>query len=1452
MKAQVEQHRLRGFFRVAYVFAAPAVLVCGLYLSTYLSLNSRQGSNVLAELLTTVVPGEIDFEFISIAPDLLTARLFESTLRDLRGQEVLEVRFLQCQFSIGALVRDRLQASDCIARDGRLLIEIYDEGGIGLMQAAEGRFRSKQNPEAPPIFHVFDAQLTNIDVLIAARDMMLRFDGVDMELEHMEAGRGHLEMRASATSRSGRFLFNERAFGLGTATGSWPLVEWEAFRRNRPWIASREEVPEPVEGERGVLDVPLSGVEISGFRWRGEDMRVNRLFLDGEEMSFDGNGLVRLVPERPKLARPERSYLTYEGVASIGMPPDSVVLDWVLPGAFGRPEEGRGEVAPLQFGGFGTVRFFQGETRLQMEDVSLLDWRLDRLDAGLSWHEGTMRLSPDSTAEIFGGLVSGEGEMTSASGVWNLGLCLDSVRLDSVVEPWGLQSPWAEASLTTTPARCLPDGERPLQLHGDLTLKALEVAPALTTPEDKEIQPPMIAGSVDSATVRWDRPPPSFPHDRLRFSLAASLSQRGVLSIGTSDDHGLSIRTTTDTLTAGGDVDVVAAELSGVEITARTTQLGPWIRAIAGRTGPSDLGASGTVQLRGALADPEVVGLDLEASMSEPSAGVPAFEFGGEFGVDGSTLAIEQARVETAFGRARIVGTTRLFGDSVWEIVTNPELDLDVALADVDLGALSPAAGIDAEFDASFRVDGRVGEPRVSGSFLEVVDFRVFGEPIDYLLVDSYTLSDSVIRAESVLLVKGKGTLSGDVSVDLAARELDLTVHGREFRLGELRRVAEAGVAVSGDADFDLRAHGSFDEPEISGRATVLGLRVQGLEVGQLALTAYTFDGVVELAGEAAGDFDVEARIPVDQGPWELAARFRDASVDQHFSELEGVFERLRLTGEFTATLDPFGTGGGSAELLLADLDLRVSKRRFDIPSPARFTWNATPSEEGGYAHELDIVSATMGTPGGILDASGGLRLERGESELDFQIAGESDFSLLRFFPDLVVDSEGLADVDLSVNGSIDDPELLGEVRFERARIAPRGLGTSVSFGPGRLVVRDGAIRVAEDEPLVGSLFGGDFTAWGEIGLDGINPNSIDYRLFVTNLAYRIPDVANVTLTSENLRFRAPSIADYDTWSVSGDVEVVDARYYQDIEFVGEALSFGGFGRTVDRFSLPVWLRVPAIGRLQTDIRITGRDRFNVENTIATADMDLEFRTDLALTGRVEAMHLVGEMEALEGGTVTYRGRSFEVQRATLAFRGMRNEFGYPMPSLDSELTATIRPCRRTTDDSTFDLSSPTALDDDNDVFLTAEVRGQLPLDLSFQLHSTPFYDQRDQLSLILTGCTVDELTASEAGGRTLEVVLAPVIDVVERNVEERLDLDEVDLIPTTQGSAGITIEDEVSERFTWGLDATVGSESTDNRQVIRGEYRLFDWLMVEVQEETSRDETITVDAGFRFRLRLN
>jgi hypothetical protein len=42
------------------------------------------------------------------------------------------------------------------------------------------------------------------------------------------------------------------------------------------------------------------------------------------------------------------------------------------------------------------------------------------------------------------------------------------------------------------------------------------------------------------------------------------------------------------------------------------------------------------------------------------------------------------------------------------------------------------------------------------------------------------------------------------------------------------------------------------------------------------------------------------------------------------------------------------------------------------------------------------------------------------------------------------------------------------------------------------------------------------------------------------------------------------------------------------------------------------------------------------------------------------------------------------------------------------------------------------------------------------------------------------------------------------------------------------------------------------NQQIIRGAYRLFDWLIVEVQEQTNRVDNIRVDGGLRFRLVLD
>lgn len=1470
-KHQIERVRVRSPFRVAYVFVAPTMFILGLYLSTFLGLNSREGSVLLSRVLTEALSGSIEFAYLRVAPNLLSVTLYDARLSDLDDRPAIEVARLACRFAPGGLFRRRIMLEDCDGERGRVLAYEYDDGAIGIDEAFEGEFRPKRQPRDPPVVSFTNINLVDVDVLIALRDMMLRFDDVSLMNGSVEIGRNVMEISADARAEGGRILVTEPLVGFDDADGSWDMVEWNILRRTSPWRAAYARVPGPSAGGRGVLDLPLDTVLIDGMRWRDEDIDVSRLLLAGPEVAFDGAGLLRLMPERPKLAPRERSVISYDGRARLAFGADSAALDWVLPGVFGSiPDAVAGGLEPMVFDGYGSVRFFEGETRLNVRDVRLLGWRLDSLDAGLSWHEGTMALSGDAHARMFGGEITGTGWLESETGQWQLLLCADDLDLGMASAPYvvpGLLADLLSAHVSTSPSQCgAVDGwaSRDLDadaiapgliLSGDLTLKALEVDPARDTPPDKEIQPPMIEGVADGLLFRWDQPPAGLPLRSARVSVGASLSQRGVLRFARPAGHGLVVRSGSEELTVDGALDTIDAALERTKISLRSTDFGPWIGALGG---PTLAGLSLTTSLtaEGPLGAPRVTAVTLSGGHTPGGArdGLPLFTYAASLEARGDRLLVEAAQVRSPLGDVEASGWLDLFDGSVFNVRPDPPLGLDVALSGLDVGGVVPSLGLDASITTRFDVTGTPSSPRVSGGDLELLEFRLFGEPIDYLYVGSYVLSDDVVVADNVFAVKGKGTLEGAATIDFGARTLDATARGRRFRLGELRRAAELGARLHGDVDFDVGLGGTFDAPLVSGRASVTGLRAQGLSLGGAAVTFYTFDGAVEIAAEVATDLDVAARIPLDGGPWTVAGGFSNAPIEAHVTRLDRAIGRSALTGTFAAELDPLGTGDLRGDVELTSASLVLGGREFDVSQPAHLGWVAATAESGGLEHRVELSGLRIGTTGRYLDVGGRLLLTAESSDLEADIEGDSDFSLLQLLPDLIVDAEGLAHVSLRVRGPLEDPAIDGAVSFESARIAPRGLGTSVLLGPGRLRVADRAIVADESAPLVGTVFGGDFTAWGSIGLSGLIPSSVDYHMFATNVAYRIPGVANVTFTSDDLRFVAPALEDPDTWALSGDIEVVDARYYDDIEVVGSALSFGGFGRTVDGFSVPVWMSVPTLGAINVDLTIRGRDRFLVENTIATAELDMEFRTDLRLTGTFNAMDLVGEMEALEGGTVTYRGRTFDVSSATLTFRGVRDELGYPMPSLDSEMIAAIRPCVRQSTASTFESSTTTtsALDTTGDVFITAVVRGQLPYDLTFQLESTPFYDQRDQLSLILTGCTVDALTANDAGGRTLEVVLAPVIDVVERNVEERLDLDQVDLTPSSSGSAGISIQDEVSERFRWGLDATVGAEAADNRQVIRGEYRLFDWLLVEVEEQTSQSESITFDTGLRFRVKLD
>lgn len=1499
MSDPVQRHRIRSPFRVGYVFAAPLVALLALYLFVFLALNSRQGSAALADAVSAALKGSVDYAYLEVGPDLLTIDVYGATFYDLRGRAIIESREAGCRFRPSGLIRNRLWFDRCHASDSRLLVESYDDGQVGFLAAFEGEFRPK-NPGAKPIVVDFDdINAERIDVLVQTREMTLRFDDVRIRDGGIEARPGRIEIDANAVAESGgRMQFTDALLTGATRRSSWSEVEWNVLRRERPWAGSYAELPTPAHDARGVLDLPFERLVVEEFRWRGPVFDFERLLVEGDALSFDAAGAIQLMPEVPKLPPTERGVAYYEGRVRFELPPSSHVLDYAIPGVVGEREGQGGAIDPFAFDGYGSVRFFEGGTRLRARDVVIAGWPIDAFDLGLDWENDTFHLTPDSRVEAWGGALTGGGAMDVRDGRWRLDLCLDGLRLDALAAPYLGESSAPEAllaaELSTSPSTCAADGsaDAGVRLEGDLTRKGVALAPGRSTPEDKTLPPPLVALDVPALTLRWDRAPGLLPHRSIRVALGATLDLRGRVSLRGGEADGLRVRAGSDRLSLTGDIDLVDARFSGVRVRAQTPHFEDWLRIFVDQELPDDVSLVTAFSLDGAFERPAVSAFEIAFEKPDDDSRFPAFSLTGDLGLDGDRLTIDDGRFVSDLGNGRVRGRLDLFDGSILVPRRDPSFDLTVAIDAVDVARIVPTAPVDVRIDATFRAQGGPGGLRLVGSRLEAIDFRALGEPVDFLSVGGFEFSDERIAFDDVLLVKGKGLLTGRADIDVAAQTIDASFRGDRFRLEEFRRLEALGTELEGRFDVLANIGGTFDDPEVGGSVVFRDLSVARVDVGGAAFTYDTFEGAVEVAGAIAGDLDLAARLPLDRSPWDVSADFHRVALEERLVWLRGAIDQSAFTGRFTAQLDPFGSGAAALALEVSGLELGIDERAFDIARPARFTFDILPanSDEARVAAaaipgvrspapgsrdapassepaasapssadaaegvfviaQLDELA--VGTEGRYLRASGRATLGHPDGDrVALSVVGDTDASLLRFAPALVVDAEGPVEVDVRLSGPLVNPELVGFLDIGEVLIAPRGLGTSLRFDPGTLYVEPDAIVMLQEEPLTGTLFGGDFSAYGSIGLEGFVPASLDVQTFVTNLTYRVPDELTTTLTFDT-RFRAGQLSDYDTWTLVGDVEIVDARWFGDVEVVGDSLSFGGFGRTVDRFSLPVWQEVDAIGSLRTDLAITGRDRLEVDNAIGDAEMDLEFRTDLRLTGRLDEMVLVGEMETLERGTVDYRGERFDVNETTLFFEGARDRNGYPMPRIDAELEASIRPC--VANDDALDASvdgTPDTLDSTDDVLIVARVEGQLPTAITFELESTPFYDQRDLLSLILTGCTVDQLTGGTAGAQTLEAVLRPLLQAVERNVEERLDLEEVDFVPSSEGTAGITIEDEVSERFTWTFDAVLGS-ATESRQVVRGAYRLFDWLSLELQEQSSSRDTIQLDTGVRFRVEFD
>jgi hypothetical protein len=136
-------------------------------------------------------------------------------------------------------------------------------------------------------------------------------------------------------------------------------------------------------------------------------------------------------------------------------------------------------------------------------------------------------------------------------------------------------------------------------------------------------------------------------------------------------------------------------------------------------------------------------------------------------------------------------------------------------------------------------------------------------------------------------------------------------------------------------------------------------------------------------------------------------------------------------------------------------------------------------------------------------------------------------------------------------------------------------------------------------------------------------------------------------------------------------------------------------------------------------------------------------------------------------------------------------------------------------------------------------------------MESNPYADQRDILSLMLTGCTVDELTASSASQPTLEIALGPLLGRVEKQVKDVVELSEFSIMPGVERTE-LRIGDDVTKRLRWNFQLDTGMSEQAGGQRSQLEYRLSERWSAEFSERSLNEtDNLLLDMRLKYRVPL-
>ncbi len=493
----------------------------------------------------------------------------------------------------------------------------------------------------------------------------------------------------------------------------------------------------------------------------------------------------------------------------------------------------------------------------------------------------------------------------------------------------------------------------------------------------------------------------------------------------------------------------------------------------------------------------------------------------------------------------------------------------------------------------------------------------------------------SATVGEGTLRVVGWAELEGRLALSVAARSLPTAA------LQPFSRLPLAGL-LSGDAVIE----GTWEAPAARGSANLVNGSWAGVALGPVRLALRLRDQRLGWQGKLLGDeatgegwmeltaphrfglqvdFD-EPRLHRWLALWPGAARRLNAWSARGAGSLrmEGVWGRPR-TYQGVLHLHELLAAAGKTQLRAGTpLDLRIA--------------------DGG----LVAKGVVLRGPASELHLAGSRSVD---GDLDLRITGTGDLRLLATLLPAVERSEGILDVEASIGGRLESPELVGSAEVRDGAIEVRALPFSLDALHGQLAFSQNRVIFQGVEGRVGHA--GRMVLTGDLALERFLPKRFGLRAELDEVPVEPIDHLRAVLSGALFLDGVPG-----DLLLSGELAVSRARYDADLD--------------LERV-LPL-LRSRALqpppereASLHLDVGIRAPETLRID----TPAVEAVLRADLRLTGTDIRPGLLGTVEATEGHA-TFRGNEYELTRAVVDF-----EDGYRIaPSFDVHAEADIRDYR--------------------------------------------------------------------------------------------------------------------------------------------------------------------------------